>query len=284
MRLMLLLCCAIALASQAAVALGDTESLPSSDEVVRKVIERGKWAKQHNFERRYAYIKSTRADELDPMGRVVRRSSKAEQVIPSVTGLSRLKFDVGTRQLSEEEVDAIAKGQPQQPPSRRREKKRSSMRIELTGELINRFDFTVQRREYIGRRPVLVLQFVPKSGPLPVHRIQDRLVNRAAGTIWVDEQESEVVKADIHLSEPIAITGGIVGAVEAFRYFMERTRVDDGVWLVKQTELFIRGRKFFTPVHTRKLENWSNFIRVVEDERNTSPADSEVSESGRDAN
>lgn len=240
-------------------------NLPSAAEVIHKVIERAKWSEQHDFERQYAFVKATQSDELDDRGRVIRRREKTVQVIPAADGQTRVKLDAAAKRLTGKEIKSIASTQLEHPRAEHPSSKPAQRtRIELTEELIQRFDFEVKRREYVGRRVALVLQFTPKPGDLPVRKLQDRFINRATGTIWVDEKDFELVKAEVRLIEPVTIAGGVAGAIQAFRYLLERARIDDGVWLLKQTDLLIRGRKFLAPVHTRKVERWTDYQKVID--------------------
>jgi hypothetical protein len=244
---------------QGLAAFGATAELPLADVVVRKVVDRAKINKARDLQKKYCYVKSTSTEEFDSDGRVVRKRDKAVQVFLSRVGSTPIKVAVTDRLYTDQELERLALGRDDDDDdSDRDRKKRNQPRIDLTEEVVKRFDFTMDHREMISGRPTLVLTFAPKRG-VPVRQIQDRFLNEAVGTVWIDERESEVVKADIRLREPVSISGGLVAAVQVCHYFMERTRVEPGVWLLKQTELFIRGRQLFSPIHSRKQENWSGF-------------------------
>lgn len=246
------------LISSSLPAWGTAENLPNCADVVKKVVQRSKWSKSRDFQRLYSYLKITRTEDLDSDGKVVKQRAKSVQVFPGPNGGSPVKVAVTNRLLSQEELKRVA-AQREEDSDREPKKRSSQPKIELDEEIISRFDFTVVDRKVVAGRSTLVLEFAPKAGSLPVHQIQDRLLNEAIGTVWVDEREYEVVRADIRLREPVNITGGIVGAVQTFHFVMERTRVEPGVWLLRQTDLFIRGRQFLSPIHTRKQEYWSDF-------------------------
>lgn len=130
--------------------------------------------------------------------------------------------------------------------------------IEIDEETISRFTFKPIRREWFKDSSTLVLMFEPKPD-LPIDRLQDRLVNKATGTVWVDEEDHEVVKAEIRLKEPVTFVGGLAGAVQSFHYGFERTRVGEGVWLLAQTEFLIKARQLVNLVHRKKQEHWTDF-------------------------
>jgi hypothetical protein len=132
--------------------------------------------------------------------------------------------------------------------------------VKLNEDLLRRFQFTVVRRELLNRRSAFVLSFVPKDPPAPVHHFQDRLLNRAMGALWIDQQDYELVKADLCLGEPVSF--GILGAVDSLRFSFERIHAQDGAWLTKWTDTFFKGRKFIIPVQFRKRVDCTAFKRL----------------------
>jgi hypothetical protein len=239
-------------------AMAATSDLPSSDTVVKAVIERAKLIRSLEPERKYAYLKETRTEEFDASGKVVKERAKTQQVFPDPDGGAPVKVRVYNRQLSDDELRRIAAERDEDEEEAAKAKEKRAVKIEFDETLVSRYQFVVERREWIARRSTLVMTFSPKRNQ-PVRQMQDRLLNEAVGTLWIDEQEFELVKADIRLREPVSIASGLVGAVQTFRYILERTRVEPGVWLLKKTDMFIRGRQLFSPVHRRKQEFCSSF-------------------------
>lgn len=237
--------------------------LPSSDWVLSNVLARAKSYLSNDVQRLYSYLKVTSTEEFDPDGKVLRKRDKSVQVIPSSVGGAPVRVAVAERILSLEELEEIAASQADQGVSPRKKKKRKNPKLELSEELINRFQFDLVDREIVDGRPTFHLTFAPKTRDLPVNQLQDYLLNKAIGSIWVDESEFEIVRADVRLGTPVSVAGGLVGAVQRFHYILERVCLEPGVWLVKKTDLTIRARQFLTPIHTRKQEVWSHFAKPV---------------------
>jgi hypothetical protein len=128
----------------------------------------------------------------------------------------------------------------------------------LNPDLLNRFQFTLVRREIINGRPALMINFQPKSGVLPEQSIKDRFINRAAGCIWVDEQDYALVKADVHLTQRVNVFGGLVGAVWKCTYSFERARTDDGLWFVRNVDWHLEGRAVIVRRIVDYHEQWTN--------------------------
>ncbi|PYI86629.1 MAG: hypothetical protein DME26_08700 [Verrucomicrobia bacterium] len=116
----------------------------------------------------------------------------------------------------------------------------------LNADLLKRFQFTLAGREVVDGRTALRIDFKPVPGELPVHTLRDRFINKAAGRIWVDENEFALVKVDLHLTEPVNVIGGLVGAVRQCRYRFQRERTAEGLWFTKQVNWHLEGRQLFT--------------------------------------
>ena len=116
----------------------------------------------------------------------------------------------------------------------------------LNADLLKRFQFTLAGREVVDGRTALRFDFKPAPGELPVHTLRDRVINKAAGRIWVDENEFALVKVDLHLTEPVNVIGGLVGAVRQCRYRFQRERTAEGLWFTKQVNWHLEGRQLFT--------------------------------------
>jgi hypothetical protein len=113
----------------------------------------------------------------------------------------------------------------------------------LNDDLLGRFEFDLVGRNTINGRPTLVLEFKPAKKNLPERSIKDRFINKAAGRIWVDEADSIIAKADVHLTESVYVVGGLVGAVWKFHYSFDRERTSDGLWFTRTVDWHLEGRE-----------------------------------------
>jgi hypothetical protein len=77
------------------------------------------------------------------------------------------------------------------------------------------------------------VDFKPVSNDLPIFNIKDRFINSAAGRAWVDEQDYQLEKVDLHLTQKITFLGGIIGSVSKFTFSFERDRTPDGYWFTR---------------------------------------------------
>lgn len=115
----------------------------------------------------------------------------------------------------------------------------------MNHDLLDRFVFTLTGRETVNGRDALVIDFHPKDGKLPERNLKERFINRAAGRVWLDEEDATLVRADLHLTKRVDVFGGLVGSVWKFTCTISRERTDDGLWFTRSTGWHLEGREVF---------------------------------------
>jgi hypothetical protein len=81
-----------------------------------------------------------------------------------------------------------------------------------------------------------------------------------AGTIWVDEEESEVARLKVGLTEAISLGWfGMVGSLKQCDFSLENQRVGEGVWLKAKQTILIAGRKVVSAMRYRSTEEEYGF-------------------------
>jgi hypothetical protein len=234
----------------------DAPSLPGREEIVRKVVERAKaWKdKDENEEKQISYSQREVTNKLQADGALEDREEIVYQVAP-VKGEP-------TPKLIEKN------GKPPSPSDRKEEEarlrkereafrklKESNPEIELNEESVGKYDFEMAGEEVVEGRPAYVLTFKPKSKNLPVRRKLDYVLNRIAGKVWVDQEDYEIAKADMRLTESAQLWWGLLASLREFILVFEQTKLPDGCWFVKHYDITIDVRFLFTTVH-QKQEDW----------------------------
>jgi hypothetical protein len=203
------------------------ESLPSVEEIKRSIVTRAATVGERGALHTYECKKETVSEEFNSNGRLASRQVKVGQSTAVSNGvLSASKW------------------------SRKNG-------FSLDEELLQRFEFQLVRRETINDRSAFMLRFTPRRHSVPVFQFQERVVNRMSGLIWVDEEDHELVKAHLRLSEPVSL--GPLGAIETLSFDFERFRAEDGSWLPERTETRFKGRKFLKNLQTRNQVRYSDF-------------------------
>jgi hypothetical protein len=251
--------------SPAHVMASDKPSLPGRDEIVHKMVERAKaWKdKDESEEKQLSYSERVVTDKLQSDGAPKDREEMIYQVTP-VNGEATPKLvqkngkTPSPSDLKEEE-ERLRKIRE---ASRKGKGSDADNTIELNEELVRKYDFEILGKEVVGDRPVFVLSFKPKSNNLPVRRKIDYVMNRIAGRVWVDQEDYEIARADMRLTESAQIWLGLLASLREFALVFEQTKLPDGFWFVKHFDMTMDMRFLFTTVH-QKQEGWlSNFKKA----------------------
>jgi hypothetical protein len=215
--------------------------------------------------RKYTYEKHCLEAELDPNGNATKTTDEIYEVFP-IQGIpfSRL-VKVQNRELTPAETEEQNRKEQQ---FRQRLAGKNENRIAeqdhdtLNPDLVGRYDFHVERRERLDNRTMLVLSFHPKVNRGLEKTVEDRVLNRLEGSVWVDEEEAEVAQVQVRLTEDLRLGWfGMIGSIKQCDLRIERQRLPSGVWVNRSQTVLLAGRKVFTPMRYRTLEESSNFRR-----------------------
>ncbi len=228
--------------------LARTLAGPTAEEIIDKVKERS--ARAAREKNSFAYQRISRTDYLDENERVKRNSVRVYEIAP-VNGEPVTKL-----------VQVNGRPPKKEPPrSAARETGDKSRNLALSDDLLTRFDYELRGEEQIGGRNAWVLAFRPKSNA-PEDGFLDKLVNAMQGTMWVDQQEHELSKVDVHLSKRLTFFG-LLGAIEKMDLQMVQKRLTSEAWLTEALTLDFTGRKLFTPIRFRCIEHCSDFRKIT---------------------
>jgi predicted esterase len=253
-----------------------TQSLPEAAEVVRRIVERAQAVARDEAGAHYVYETRALLDHLDAGGQTV----TSEERIYQVTLIAGFPFDrlvrIQGRELSGEEL------RREQRKEERFRQKFSSVNPSnmvarkeawLTPQLLERYEFVVKERVALDHRATLVLTFSPKEGPLPEKAIQDRFLNRMAGTVWIDEQDADAARLSVRLSETVSLGWfGLLGSLSQCDLSLERKRMPEGVWVNAEQTLRIQYRKLASTIRVRSTEESSGFQKAAAKRESGIPA------------
>ncbi len=214
----------------------------------------------------YTYEKRSVLEQVDAGGRVLTSEEKIHQVL-LIHGLpfNRL-VKIKGRELTPDELrreDAREEKFQQQFVSADRKKLAARKQALVTPELLARYEFTVKQQVIVSNRPTLVVTFKPKDEELPERSIEDRILNRIAGTLWIDEAEADTARVEASLVESVTIGWlGWLGSLTRCDMSLTRRRMPDGVWVNDRMTLFIQARKLVTSQRFRLTEESRGFSRA----------------------
>jgi hypothetical protein len=239
------------------------EPLPDAAEVTRRMTERAQAVAQSAQGPQYICNKRSVVEELDPRGNLV----KSEEKLYEVKWIAGFPFNrlvkIHGRDLSEAEL------RKQEEREERFRQKFTSVDTRqmaarqqawVTPQLLARYQFAVQERTVLSNRATLVLTFRPKDPEPPCETARDRILNRLAGTLWVDEADADVAQLSVSLVEPVSLGWfGILGALSRCDVSLNRLRLPEGAWINERQSLLIHFRKLTATRHFRSIEESSGF-------------------------
>ena len=236
----------------------DSKPLPTMDFLIQRVVARAINQEDKNdnlFNRNYQYLRTRTWEYRNSSG--VLKSREEKQSLENKQQRSA--------------ANAAPPGpasQPVSPPPTAKDEPVSDTHSNIRGKalkvknysipnLVNRFQFKLAGRERVNGRPALVVDFKPASGKLPVNGLADKFINKAAGRVWIDEEDYAIAQAQLHLTEPVSVLGGLVGAVWKFTYEFTRGRTPEGYWFARNMDWHLEGREVvinrIVDYHERKL-------------------------------
>lgn len=216
---------------------------PSVDAVLKRVVETSEKENENDraFNEHYGYMRTKVTEYRNAHGDLKKREEKTSRNSPAVAPVA---FHPPPSEMkTEPEKSAGNKGAVTDANSNVRGKAFEKNDFALNGDLLGRFQFVLTGREILNGRPAFVLEFKPRKKDLPERNLKDRFINKAAGRLWVDEGDSVLVKAAVHLTEKVNVVGGLVGSIWKFDYAFDRERTPDGLWFTHGVDWHLEGRE-----------------------------------------
>ena len=252
-------------ASPSAPNATSTNSLPTADFLVQRVVERSAWNEEKQIRNLYSFVRRHITDELNDKGQLKERKDQLYEVTP-IGGVSHSKLVLKDgKPLSAKEEKSEAEKEKKawaastaglkQPITP--DKGRS-----INQDLVQRFRFEVVGEEVIAGRRTYALTMEPKSAKLPVHELQDHFFNKLGGRVWIDAQDYEVAKAEIALREKVPVVLNLIGAINKFAIHFRKRRLPEGVWLTDRSWVDMETRKLMIHSHVNHILEWRDFKAV----------------------
>lgn len=131
----------------------------------------------------------------------------------------------------------------------------------LSRELLNHFTFGYITNETLVGRDCFILSFEPNKSH-KADGLMDRILSQLHGRLWIDQQDYQLAKADIHLIERVSFWAGFGGVLDQLDLVLARNRIEPGLWLTRGSYIELKGRKVLSPFHFRSWEQCDHFIAV----------------------
>jgi hypothetical protein len=129
-------------------------------------------------------------------------------------------------------------------------------------------EITSVRREMFHNHEVIAFDFEPRKGFKPKNRSEE-IVNKLAGTIWVDEAAQQIARLEARLTDSFKIGGGVLASISPSTAFVfEQDKIGDEVWLPSLMEANISARVMVFAKFSRSMERrYSEYKKYQVDSR-----------------
>ena len=196
----------------------------------------------------YAF-KERRTDiHTNPFGKLGTGGTRLADVYPSATPrltyrrvIERNGVAVSASELMEQDNAYRARVAELQRRPRTGDQSRPEQRGErMINDVVDTLQFTLDGRAMRDGVQTIVVRFTPKASATPITR-EGRIAQKFAGTVWIHEAESEVMRVEAKAVDELSLGYSMVARLnEGTTALMIRKPVDRGIWM--PTELRINGR------------------------------------------
>lgn len=196
----------------------------------------------------YTYKKVEEEMELDGRGQIKSKHVREQDVfyvngheiqklIARDGNLSAAETEKEQRRV-DKEVSRYTSADPK-PVPRREEEDEDELHIST---FLRAAKFTHPRRESFRGPDVIALDIEPNPSYHP-QNLNERLVQKLQGVMWVDQRAHQVVRLEAHLGSTAKIGGGLLGSIaQGSAAIFEQSLVNNEVWLPSYLEEHVSGR------------------------------------------
>jgi hypothetical protein len=209
------------------LAAQDGRPLPDADTFYAEVQKN--LARSNEVQYRYSYKERRSELHMNPFGRLGTGDVRLYEVTPGPS--PRVYF----RRLLERGGKTVT-GSTLERQERRPTTGRS------LSDVVATLQFTIDRRERVAGRDMIVVTFEPRPNARPQTR-QGSIAKVLKGTIWVDDVAREVVRAEATAINSVSFGGGLIARLnEGAHVTLTRQRIADDVWLPTSIRMKGNGR------------------------------------------
>ena len=134
-------------------------------------------------------------------------------------------------------------------------------KFELIQATHDAFLFTLEGHETREERSLAKYSLVPNPKYKPTTR-NAVLFTKVRGTLWIDEQSSELAKIDGIVTEDVSLALFLAKVYKGSHFMQERYEVAPGVWEPTFEQYDFDGRKYLIPFSIHERTFYSNYKRV----------------------
>jgi hypothetical protein len=237
----------------------------------------------------YTYTETKRDMELDSKNHPKKTEVNAYQVFPASpehVGYRR-QIEKEDRPLTPDEakkeeerlqkrIEEAERQRGKITPAERNRRRAERLRKEqdIIDDAFGVFDVHMTGRENIDGRPAIVLQFRPKvPATYKPKTFEGKNMQHVAGQAWVDEQDHQIAKVEIEVTETISIGLGILARLQKGASIVEeRRKFNDEIWLPVREDVTLNAKILLLKgFNIRNITEYSDHKKYSVDARLTFP-------------
>ena len=256
--------CAVTLSLTLCDGIPSDPSLPRSDVLVKKFIQRWQEEGRENLDEKFGFIEHRLYDTLDKNGSVKEHSNETFQmVLLDGHPFLRLIAKDAKPLVAEEQRKQAERENKFREEQRRKSEDKKDDRLKVDDQFLSHFQFEVVGREALTGRPSYVVTVLPKPGNFSVRNNAEKIFTHMQGRVWVDAEDYTLVKCDLHLTEPTSFYG-VLGSVRQIDLMLQRRWLEDKTWMFESLRYTLDARRLFTSVHLRQDSEYSDFKKLAQ--------------------
>jgi hypothetical protein len=266
-RFALLLLCAAAVSSSA-----------TSPDDARAIVEKTVNRDQRNYRelQSWTYKVSDRIEKLDSSGRTKSVETTLDEVLylggtPFVHALEKNGKPLPSREAAKEQAKldkATADAGRLTEDQRRKREQETEARREKDREplkyLPEAYAFRLLGEDVVDGRPAWRIS----AAPAPDYQGKyGFLLKNLAGTLWIDKEDFQFVKGDIHAIKGFSIGLFFASVAEGAHLYFDNMRLSDGIWVSRRAGFEGSARVLVRRIRQNEELQFSDFRKFQSDSR-----------------
>jgi hypothetical protein len=114
----------------------------------------------------------------------------------------------------------------------------------MMDQLTVAFNFKLTGEQQLNGYDVYVLKATPKPGYQPPN-MDTQVLKGMEGRLWIDKKTYQWVKVEALVIHPVSIEGFLAQVEPGTRFELEKTAIDDNIWLPKHYEMKASAKIFY---------------------------------------